>query len=143
MAKTANPPAAAPRTAAASKTRRADPKPEPTLPVAATPAVAGDPPEQPKVEDKKPEDPPAGDQGGRKDPPAGGQGGGDKQPPDDPVIDHPEPNENDAEFVLRIFGVPPANYMRDGALDRAALQNDLNTRRHLFANRVLHRRSGA
>jgi hypothetical protein len=132
MAKTATPPAAAPRTAAASKTRRADPKPEPTLPVAATPAVAGDPPEQPKVEDKKPEDPPAGDQGGRKDPPA-----------DDPVIDHPEPNENDAEFVLRIFGVPPANYMRDGALDRAALQNDLNTRRHLFANRVLHRRSGA
>lgn len=129
MPKPKNPPVPAPK--AGDKTRPADPRPEPG-PVAASPAVPGEPP----VETPPAADPPAAE---KPQPPAEKP----EDKPADPVIDNPEPNENDCEFVLRIFGVPPSKYVTDGALDREALQLDLDARRHLFANRVLHRRSGA
>lgn len=129
MPKPKNPPVPAPK--AGDKTRPADPKPEPG-PVAASPAVPGEHP----VETPPAADPPAAE---KPQPPVEKP----EDKPADPVIDNPAPNENDCEFVLRIFGVPPAKYVTDGALDRDALQLDLDARRHLFANRVLHRRSGA
>lgn len=131
MPKPKNPPVPAPQVG--DKTRPADPRPEPG-PVAASPAVPGEPP----VETPPAADPPAAEKKPeiKPQPPV-------EDKPADPVIDNPEPNENDCEFVLRIFGVPPSKYVTDGALDREALQLDLDARRHLFANRVLHRRSGA
>ena len=126
MAEVAATPAAAPKRG--GRTKAAAPAAAPT-----TPAEEKGPAPDPV----KPADPVV-DQGGPKAEP----GDGGKPPVDpDPVIDNPAPTENDAEFVLRVFGVQPSKYVKDGALDRAALQNDVETRRPLFANRVLHRRS--
>lgn len=141
MPKTTSAPAVAPKKG--DKTPAAKPQAQPVAetPAQSTPPVPqgpgaehrGDDTVDPAVIDRATD--PKVDPAGEKKPP--------EEPPVDPVIDNPAPNENDAEFVLRIFGVPPEKYMKDGALDRAGLQFDLNTRRALFANRVLHRRSGA
>lgn len=45
-------------------------------------------------------------------------------------------DEGDAAFILRTFGVSPAKYVRDGVLDRALLDHDVESYRTLFANRV-------
>lgn len=57
-------------------------------------------------------------------------------------------DESDAAFVLKLFGVNPAKYMLrvkgeghgDPVLDRSLLAHEVESYRHLFANRVHHGR---
>lgn len=50
-------------------------------------------------------------------------------------------DDNDANFVLRLFGVNPAKYqLADGVLDRSLLAHDVESYRPLFANRVVQGR---
>jgi hypothetical protein len=50
-------------------------------------------------------------------------------------------DDNDANFVLRLFGVNPAKYqLEGGVLDRSLLAHEVESYRPLFANRVVQGR---
>lgn len=50
----------------------------------------------------------------------------------------PEPQESEASFVLRVFGVNPKNFIgADGRLNRVGLAVSVTKYRNLYAQRVL------